>query len=93
MNTLLPSTLMAVAGIVQEGDVLLQTVAQPFDLPTEADEARHVVRELNAAISGVKELHDFGKGMGIAAPQISIGPRRRRHRSTRRRIHSRRYAC
>ncbi|WP_381560710.1 hypothetical protein [Streptomyces eurythermus] len=72
MNTL-RSTLMAAAGIVQEGDVLLQTVAQPFDLPTEADEARHVVRELNAAISRVKELHDFGKGMGIAAPQIGIG--------------------
>ncbi|WP_381568692.1 peptide deformylase [Streptomyces eurythermus] len=63
MNTL-RSTLMAAAGIVQEGDVLLQTVAQPFDLP---------IRELNAAISRVKELHDFGKGMGIAAPQIGIG--------------------
>ncbi|MFF8917452.1 peptide deformylase [Streptomyces sp. NPDC015032] len=73
VNTLTPSALMAAAGIVQEGDILLRTVAQPFDLPAEADDARHVVGQLDAAITRVKELHDFGKGMGIAAPQIGIG--------------------
>ncbi|MFE9974015.1 peptide deformylase [Streptomyces hirsutus] len=73
VNTPTPSALMAAAGIVQEGDFLLQTIAQPFDLPAEADEARHLVSELDAAISRVKQLHDFGKGMGIAAPQIGIG--------------------
>lgn len=73
VNIPTPSARMAAAGIVQEGDVLLQTVAQPFDLPAEADDARHVVGQLNAAITRVKELHDFGKGMGIAAPQIGIG--------------------
>lgn len=72
VNTPTPSTLMAAAGIVQEGD-LLQSVAQPFDLPSEADEARRVLLKLNDAIARVKVLHDFGKGMGIAAPQIGIG--------------------
>ncbi|MCC2275454.1 peptide deformylase [Streptomyces sp. ET3-23] len=73
VNTPTPSALMAAAGIIQEGDPLLQSVAQSFDLPSEAEEARRVVRELHEAISRVKELHDFGKGMGIAAPQIGIG--------------------
>ncbi|MFD3940680.1 peptide deformylase [Streptomyces sp. NPDC058611] len=73
VNTPTPSALMAAAGIIQEGDLLLQTVAQPFDLPAEADEARRVIRELDDAIARVKELHDFGKGMGIAAPQIGLG--------------------
>ncbi|MFJ6752510.1 peptide deformylase [Streptomyces sp. NPDC091266] len=73
VNTPSPSALMAAAGIVQEGDILLQTIAQPFDLPTEADEGRRIVHELNDAIARVKRLHDFGKGMGIAAPQIGLG--------------------
>lgn len=73
VNTPTPSALMAAAGIVQEGDVLLQAVAEPFDLPTETDEARRIVHELHDAIARVKRLHDFGKGMGIAAPQIGIG--------------------
>ncbi|WP_079088871.1 peptide deformylase [Streptomyces scabiei] len=73
VNIQTPSARMAAAGIVQEGDLLLQTVAQPFDLPAEADEAHRVVRELHDAVARVKQLHDFGKGMGIAAPQIGIG--------------------
>ncbi|MFI7087643.1 peptide deformylase [Streptomyces anulatus] len=73
VNTPTPSALMAAAGIVQEGNILLRSVAQPFELPTEADEARRVVGELSNAIARVKTLHDFGKGMGIAAPQIGIG--------------------
>ncbi|WP_093802096.1 peptide deformylase [Streptomyces sp. Wb2n-11] len=73
VNTPTPSALMAAAGIVQEGDVLLQTIAQPFNLPAEADEARRIVHELHDAIARVKRLHDFGKGMGIAAPQIGLG--------------------
>ncbi|GAA5604503.1 peptide deformylase [Streptomyces griseus] len=72
VNTPAPSALMATAGIIQEGDIILQSVAQPFDLPSEADDARRVVSELSDAITRVRTLHDFGKGMGIAAPQIGI---------------------
>ncbi|MFF8617958.1 peptide deformylase [Streptomyces sp. NPDC015350] len=86
MNTLTPSALKVAAGMIQEGGILLQTVAQPFDLPAETDRARHAVRELDAAISRVKKLHGFGKDMGIAAPDRHR-PRRRRHRPARRRTH------
>jgi peptide deformylase len=73
VNIPTPSARMAAAGIVQEGDVILQTVAKPFDLPAEVDETHRVLRVLHEAIARVKVLHDFGKGMGIAAPQIGIG--------------------
>jgi peptide deformylase len=64
---------MRAAGIVQEGDPVLLGVARAFDLPAEAEEAARVVEELNAAADRVAALHDFAKGMGLAAPQIGIG--------------------
>jgi peptide deformylase len=68
-----PSETMAALGIVQEGDPILREVARPFDLPTEAEDARRVIAELASAMERVEKVHTFGKGMGIAAPQIGIG--------------------
>ncbi|WP_416969367.1 peptide deformylase [Streptomyces sp. 4F14] len=75
VSTLSASQAMANAGIVQDGAPLLARPARSFDLPAEADEAQHVVGELLAAIERVRQLHTFGKGMGIAAPQIGIDRR------------------
>jgi peptide deformylase len=63
---------MAALGIVQEGDPILRQVARPFDIPAEAEDARRVIAELASAMERVEKVHTFGKGMGIAAPQIGI---------------------
>jgi len=63
---------MATIGIVQEGDPILREVAQPFDLPVEAEDARRVVAELHSAIKRADTIHHFAKGMGVAAPQLGI---------------------
>jgi peptide deformylase len=67
-----PSVAMASLGIVQEGDPILAQVARPFVLPAEAEDARRVVAQLNSVAERVRAVHTFGKGMGIAAPQIGI---------------------
>ncbi|WP_406076119.1 peptide deformylase [Streptomyces virginiae] len=72
VNPTTPSAAMAGAGIVQDGDPLLHAVTRPFDLPAEAEEARRVVGALLEAIDRVRQLHTFGKGMGMAACQIGI---------------------
>lgn len=64
---------MRAAGIVQEGDPILRQRAESFRLPAQAGEAREVIDQLFAAMQRVAEHHTFGKGMGIAAPQIGIG--------------------
>jgi peptide deformylase len=63
---------MKAAGIIQAGDPVLSAQAAPFDLPAEADQARDVLDRLFAALQRVREHHVFGKGMGVAAPQIGI---------------------
>lgn len=68
-----PSETMAALGIVQEGDPILREVARPFDLPAEAEDARRVIAQLASAMERAEAAHTFGKGMGIAAPQIGIG--------------------
>ncbi|MBV9142751.1 MAG: peptide deformylase [Pseudonocardiales bacterium] len=68
-----PSQTMATLGVVQLGDPLLRQQARPFTLPTEAEDARRVVAELHSALARVAQAHVFGKGLGIAAPQIGIG--------------------
>ena len=70
---MIPSETMSRLGIVQEGDPILREVARPFDLPAEAEDARRVVAQLSSAMSRVEAAHVFGKGVGIAAPQIGIG--------------------
>jgi peptide deformylase len=63
---------MASLGIVQATGPALRRVARRFDLPVEAEDARRVVTALNSACERVAQAHTFGKGMGIAAPQIGI---------------------
>lgn len=68
-----PSEQMAELGIVQEGDEILRQKARPFDLPAEAEDARRVIAQLQSSMERVAAVHVFGKGMGVAAPQIGIG--------------------
>ncbi|MFJ8309786.1 MULTISPECIES: peptide deformylase [unclassified Streptomyces] len=70
--TATPSERMRAVGVVQEGDPILTRPARPFTLPEEAEDARRVVAELNSAAERAAAVHTFGKGMGIAAPQIGI---------------------
>ena len=72
MDSVAPSEIMRGLGIAQDGDPVLRQIARPFDLPTEAEDARRVIAELNSAAERVAQVHVFGKGMGIAAPQIGI---------------------
>jgi peptide deformylase len=67
-----PTATMTALGVVQEGDPILARPTRPFDLPTEAEDARRVVAELQSSIERISEVHNFGKGIGIAAPQIGI---------------------
>lgn len=67
-----PSATMAALGVVQDGDPLLRRVARQFDLPVEAEDARRVIAELHSAAERINQAHTFGKGMGVAAPQIGI---------------------
>lgn len=72
VNTLSASQAMANVGIIQEGAPGLVRPVRPFDLPAESDEAQRIVGVLLEAIGQVRQLHTFGKGMGIAAPQVGI---------------------
>lgn len=72
METTSPGERMASVGIVQEGDDILTQAAQPFTLPDEAEDARRGVTHLMAAMERVAQVHNFAKGMGLAAPQIGI---------------------
>lgn len=72
LMTASPSEKMASVGIVQDGDPVLAKTSRPFDLPAEAEDARRVVAELVSAAERAATQHTFGKGMGIAAPQIGI---------------------
>ena len=68
-----PAERMETLGIVQRGDSVLTTTAKPFDLSTEAEDARRVVSELMSTMERVAGAWTFAKGMGLAAPQIGIG--------------------
>ena len=68
-----PAEQMSVLDIAQEGDPVLAEVARPFDLPAEAEDARRVVVQLVSTLERVGQVHNFSKGMGLAAPQIHIG--------------------
>jgi peptide deformylase len=73
VDTLSPADRMRSLGIAQEGDPVLAEVARPFDLPLEAEDARRVVSQLVSTLERVGQVHNFVKGMGLAAPQIGIG--------------------
>jgi peptide deformylase len=63
---------MKALGIVQDGDPVLRRTARSFALPSEAEDARRGISELQSTIYRVTKAHTFSKGMGIAAPQIGI---------------------
>lgn len=63
---------MRAIGIVQDGDPILTKTARPLTLPIEAEDARRVVAELVSVAERAATVHVFGKGMGIATPQIGI---------------------
>lgn len=67
-----PVEKMRSIGIIQDGDPILTHPSRQFSLPAEAEDARRVVAELNSAADRAAQVHPFGKGMGIAAPQIGI---------------------
>ena len=73
MEMLSPAEQMRALDIVQEGEPVLSEVARPFDLPAEAEDARRVVAQLVSTLERVGQVHNFTKGMGLAAPQINIG--------------------
>jgi peptide deformylase len=68
----LPIEIMSTLGVLQRDDPRLRRVARPFSLPEEADDARRVVEALSSAAERVEQAHVFGKGLGVAAPQIGI---------------------
>jgi peptide deformylase len=72
MATSSASEIMRSLGVVQEGDPILRQTTRPFGLPAEVDDAQRVVAALNSAADRVAAAHIFGKGVGIAAPQIGI---------------------
>ncbi len=59
-------------GVVQVDDPALRQPCEPFDLPTDQDLARSVSELLIAFLHPLRAAHAFGKGMGLAAPQIGV---------------------
>ncbi|WP_027342765.1 peptide deformylase [Hamadaea tsunoensis] len=50
----------------------LRSKARRLDLPAEEDQARQIVSELMQALDEITRMHLFGKGVGLAAPQLGI---------------------
>jgi peptide deformylase len=67
-----PSEVMSNLGIVQEGDPLLAQVAAQVSLPEDSVRATEVLAQLRTCMNDVAGVHQFSKGMGVAAPQIGI---------------------
>ena len=57
-------------GIVQRGSDLLRQRARHYQLPREEVAARETAAALLTSLVRLEELHDFSKGVGLAAPQI-----------------------
>ncbi|MFE2149101.1 peptide deformylase [Streptomyces lavendulae] len=72
MSDVRPSDTMRALGVVQAEASILHRPARRFDLPAERDVAQQVLGELVAAAARIAEVHDFAKGMGLAAPQLAI---------------------
>lgn len=67
-----PSETMRSLGIIQADDPTLRQRTRPYRLPEEAEDARRAVAQLRSTMDQVAEVHDFSKGIGLAAPQIGI---------------------
>nr|BFE67116.1 hypothetical protein GCM10020092_004170 [Actinoplanes digitatis] len=59
-------------GIVQRGADLLRQRARHFQLPREEAACRDAVADLRTILERLEGLHDFSKGVGLAAPQIGL---------------------
>jgi peptide deformylase len=59
-------------GIVQRGSDLLRQRARHFQLPREEAAAREAVTAVLGSLARLEQLHDFSKGVGLAAPQIGL---------------------
>lgn len=59
-------------GIVQRGNDLLRQRARHFQLPREEQSAQDAVTSLLTTLRRLEALHDFSKGVGLAAPQIGL---------------------
>ncbi|MEV6303871.1 peptide deformylase [Actinoplanes sp. NPDC051861] len=57
-------------GIIQRGSDLLRQRARHFQLPREGAAAREAVTRLLTSLGRLQDLHEFSKGVGLAAPQI-----------------------
>lgn len=68
----IPSQQMRGLGVVQSGDARLRRRARPFELPAEAMAANRLVARLLTTTDRISEVHVFGKGMGLAAPQLGV---------------------
>lgn len=62
-------------GIIQREDPLLRRVAPSFSLPADADLAHLIVNTLLNRAAQVRGVHEFSKGMGLAAPQLGLSRR------------------
>ncbi len=72
ITRLSPGERMKAIGIRQDDDPILRQVSRPFELPLEKDAAQLVIEQLQHAIEIAQQIHDFAKGLGVAAPQIGI---------------------
>jgi peptide deformylase len=68
-----PSQHMRRLGVIQSDDPMLRQPTEPFDMPVEAAAAQRLVVRLLTTMRRISEVHVFGKGMGLAAPQIGFG--------------------
>jgi peptide deformylase len=59
-------------GIIQRGSDLLRQRSRHFQLPRERPAARETVTRLLTSLAQLEDLHEFSKGVGLAAPQIGI---------------------
>jgi peptide deformylase len=66
------SAILKEMGIRQDGDPVLRRIAEPFDLPAEAEQACEIEARLLSYVPRLKAIYPFTKGVGIAAPQIGF---------------------
>jgi peptide deformylase len=63
---------MRSVGIVQRGAELLRRPARRFTLPDDRAAAEDTVAGLRTTLERLDTLHEFRKGVGLAAPQIGL---------------------
>jgi peptide deformylase len=66
------SARMTGIGIVQRGSEMLRQRARHFQLPREEMAAQQTITGLLTTLERLEHLHDFSKGVGLAAPQIGV---------------------